>query len=773
MADKIFINYRRDDSSATAGRLHDRLAQAFGRKNLFMDVDHVPAGVDFVDYLHSQVAACNVFLAVIGPNWVDAKDDSGHRRFDNPNDFVTIEIAAALARNIRVVPVLIDGARTPKADKLPDPIKPLVRRNAVEVRNINFGRDAEALIGKVREALNDKPVRIGRWRAAAGVVVALLFLGWIGLFATGVPVSLPWAVQPDTAEQAEKERLAAAQAEEDRKAKAAAEAEARAKAEQAEKERLAAAQAEEDRKAKAAAEAEARAKAEQAEKERLAAAAEEDRKAKAAAEAEARAKAAEAEKQQLPAAQGRGWLGVRTRQVTDGIAERLKISPRRGALIEGVDDNGPAKLAGIEAGDVIVKFDGKDIKDIHELHRVIGDTPVGKETPVVIIRNGEEQTRAVTLGERPEALARSSALVRQGTTDINNRDYDGAIAALSEAIRLDPKSVLAFGNRGTAYMRKGDNDRAIADYDEAIRLDPMYAFAFHQRGAVYARKGDNDRAIADYDEAIRLDYKPALAFLNRGIAYMNKGDNDRAIANYNEAIRLDPMYAPKTQATPGDNEAIRLNPAVPEALHIALAFLKRGIAYARKGDTGRAIADFDEAIRRDAKNAFTFYSRGLTYENKGDHDRAIADYSEAIRLDPNYSAAFNNRGVAYAKKGDNERATADYNKAIRLNSLNVFAFNNRGNTYERKGDHDRAIADYSEAIRLDPSYAVAFNNRGGAYANKGDNKRAIADYSEAIRLKPDYARAFCYRGRVKLKIHNASGEGDIAKARALDASICR
>src|SRR6516165_4671741 len=163
MAGKIFINYRRDDSISTAGRLHDRLAQTFGRKNLFMDVDHVPAGVDFVDYLNRQVAACDVFLAVIGPNWVDAKDDSGHRRFDNPNDYVTVEIAAALARNIRVIPVLVDGARTPNADKLPDSIKLLVRRNAVEVRNTHFGRDAEALTNKVREALKTTRPVTRRW----------------------------------------------------------------------------------------------------------------------------------------------------------------------------------------------------------------------------------------------------------------------------------------------------------------------------------------------------------------------------------------------------------------------------------------------------------------------------------------------------------------------------------------------------------------------------------------------------------------------------------
>jgi TIR domain len=226
MAGKIFINYRRDDSPGTAGRLHDRLAQTFGRKNLFMDVDHIPAGVDFVEYLNSQVAACDVFLAVIGPNWLDAKDDDGRRRFDNPDDFVTVEIAAALTRKIRVIPVLVDGARTPKAEKLPDSVKPLVRRNAVEVRNTNFGRDAEALANKLREALIVARPATGRWpfvasatmwlmapgqwRTVAGSATALLLVGWVGLYQMGVPVWVPWTEQPDSPRAgAEPQRTAA------------------------------------------------------------------------------------------------------------------------------------------------------------------------------------------------------------------------------------------------------------------------------------------------------------------------------------------------------------------------------------------------------------------------------------------------------------------------------------------------------------------------------------------------------------------------------------
>lgn len=94
----------------------------------------------------------------------------------------------------------------------------------------------------------------------------------------------------------------------------------------------------------------------------------------------------------------RGWLGVRIQQVTDEIAESLNIKPARGALIAGVDDKGPAKPAGIEPGDVVVKFDGKDVKEPKDLSRVVADTAVGKEVDVVVIRKGQEETKKVTLG---------------------------------------------------------------------------------------------------------------------------------------------------------------------------------------------------------------------------------------------------------------------------------------------------------------------------------------------------------------------------------------
>src|SRR5262249_61031461 len=125
---------------------------------------------------------------------------------DAADDFVAIEIAAALARNIRVIPVLVDGARMPKVGELPKSLKPLARRQAIDLRHTRFGRDADALIKKLSDAVRDKPVRVGGWRVAAGVV-ALLLLGGVGRISTSMAQSLPGAWRPHDRREDNKEHL--------------------------------------------------------------------------------------------------------------------------------------------------------------------------------------------------------------------------------------------------------------------------------------------------------------------------------------------------------------------------------------------------------------------------------------------------------------------------------------------------------------------------------------------------------------------------------------
>lgn len=145
-AGKIFVNYRRGDDAGNTGRLYDRLQAAFTPEQLFMDVEGgIGAGADFVDVLRDQVAACDVLLAVIGGNWLTVAD-GGRRRLDNPEDFVRIEIEAALSQGKHVIPVLVGGAAMPPADQLPNTLKPLSRRNAVRLTHERFHADCAGLI---------------------------------------------------------------------------------------------------------------------------------------------------------------------------------------------------------------------------------------------------------------------------------------------------------------------------------------------------------------------------------------------------------------------------------------------------------------------------------------------------------------------------------------------------------------------------------------------------------------------------------------------------
>jgi len=153
MSGQIFISYRREESRWSARSLNDRLSVSFGPKQIFMDIDTIALGEDFARAIETTVAKCDVLIAVIGNNWLTSKDDQGGRRLDNPEDFVRMEIATALKREIRVIPVLVDGALMPRSTQLPDDLKPLVRRNALQISDISFDGDCQRLAAAIKEVL--------------------------------------------------------------------------------------------------------------------------------------------------------------------------------------------------------------------------------------------------------------------------------------------------------------------------------------------------------------------------------------------------------------------------------------------------------------------------------------------------------------------------------------------------------------------------------------------------------------------------------------------
>ncbi|MEP7099544.1 MAG: toll/interleukin-1 receptor domain-containing protein [Burkholderiales bacterium] len=189
---QIFISYRRDDAAGYARALYDELARRFGAARVFMDVDDIDAGAAFADVIRHAVGESKVLLVLIGRRWLGEREGQPPRIAD-PGDFVRMEVAAGLAKGMRVIPLLLDGAPMPQAAQLPDELRPLVGRNALELDNSRFVADTARLIAAVREALGEpgeaplpavKPSlrsAASAWPRRAIVAIAVLAAGGLGL----------------------------------------------------------------------------------------------------------------------------------------------------------------------------------------------------------------------------------------------------------------------------------------------------------------------------------------------------------------------------------------------------------------------------------------------------------------------------------------------------------------------------------------------------------------------------------------------------------------
>jgi len=214
----IFISYRRQDTAAYAGRIYDRLAAKYGAPNVFMDIDRIEPGQDFVDAINHSVAEAGVLLVLIGREWLKMTDKSGVPRLDNPEDFVRLEILAGLEQKTVIIPVLLADAEMPSAQALPAPLQPFARRNAIEISDSRFHSDVDRLIEAIEKIFNPQraavpPIRpeqrnqsstpfVGAssrpnmgFIAAAVVAVALIVAG-IWWFTTGGEQEATFQAEP-------------------------------------------------------------------------------------------------------------------------------------------------------------------------------------------------------------------------------------------------------------------------------------------------------------------------------------------------------------------------------------------------------------------------------------------------------------------------------------------------------------------------------------------------------------------------------------------------
>jgi len=181
----IFVSYRRKDTAGHAGRLFDRLRDHFGANRVFRDVDRLKPGDDFVEALARAVDSCDVFILVIGRDWVEARNERGERRLDDPQDFIRLEVETALRRKVLVLPVLVEAAAMPETSDLPEDLRPLARRQAIELSEHRWDFDVQQLLSRIEEATGTQRrvrKRVAFWTAAAVAALALAAVATSGIW---------------------------------------------------------------------------------------------------------------------------------------------------------------------------------------------------------------------------------------------------------------------------------------------------------------------------------------------------------------------------------------------------------------------------------------------------------------------------------------------------------------------------------------------------------------------------------------------------------------
>jgi len=199
----VFLSYRRADSAGYAGRLYECLAASLGKGRVFIDVDSIPYGADFVEAIKRTLQNCQVVLVMIGPGWLNARDEGGKLRLAQAEDPVRVEIVTALATKVQVIPILVGGASMPSEKALPEGLKALHRRNAITLSDRRFNLDVQDLIKSLSVPMRRRPWGISLSTLGWGLGIVWVVLAcwtavvWFESNGTSPVSSLPDPPSPD------------------------------------------------------------------------------------------------------------------------------------------------------------------------------------------------------------------------------------------------------------------------------------------------------------------------------------------------------------------------------------------------------------------------------------------------------------------------------------------------------------------------------------------------------------------------------------------------
>jgi tetratricopeptide (TPR) repeat protein len=473
----IAISYRREDSLPTAGRLYDRLHSKFGKKNVFMDFDSIPPGMDFREQIKQMIERSNLVIAIIGPHCLGEQPDAS-RRIDNPADFVRLEIAYALERGIPVIPVLVNNTPMPPPEKLPQEIEGLAFRNAVTLdTGIDFHHHADRLITGIGKAMDVTPRSRGPRKvpeptaSAANARPLRKIVIWSAAILLAITASalVVWYIATHRREPA-KQVATANESKSDKTAQRFSDLAPTVKP-----------------------------------------------SASVAPTVQPSSPLPSASVQPNPVVEPSFQLPTSASPNDTGHTQRGITLAQQGQYDEAIDEF-------TKAIDANVKDPGGYI------NRGIANRASGRFEDAIA-----DFTKAINAAPDDEIAYRE-----RGNTRIMQQRFDVALQDLDKAIHLNPDDGYAYKFRGFAQIGLTQWDKAVADFTIAIQREPDDWQNYDRRAWANRNLKYYAAAVADYTALIKKDPSDAERLVKRGATYTAMGQYEKAIADYKAALKLRP-----------------------------------------------------------------------------------------------------------------------------------------------------------------------------------------------------------------------------------------
>ncbi len=310
-------------------------------------------------------------------------------------------------------------------------------------------------------------------------------------------------------------------------------------------------------------------------------------------------------------------------------------------------------------------------------------------------------------------------------------DYVLSIQYFNQVIKSKPWLAEPYFYRAVAKINLDDYKGAEDDCTMSLERNPFLVQAYYARGVARQSLENYEGAIADYNKGLEFKGEDQQMLVNKAVANIQMKNFDAAESVFEILMAAYPKYS--------------------------MNYLTRGAMYSEKGDTIKALEDYDMAIQLDPYYAPAYGNRAILYYQSNHLQEALADFNEAIRLNTRESGYYINRGLVRYQLNDLRGAMADYDQVVGMDSQNLIARFNRALLRAQIGDNNRAIEDFDVVLQLEPDNYMAFYNRALLHYETGDFRAAVADFDVVLKQYPNFTAGYYNRAEAKRKLRDNAG----------------